>query len=834
MANFLLNHLKSFAGFLFGHFRRIFHELKQARDGIPTKEAIQDMVAVGRGTGMFSLLSLIALFVFTLLPQGKDVLLLIVEEVGVEKSYGNLIFLLVGVFLWGVTSEFGSRYAIAVTDNAGKNLNAQRVEWRKQLQKTAALVFLMLPYLIVLLGFLINYIQDDSLSGKQKNWGYGIPALLLYLLFHGVAKWYFHKQNTFFRLPKEEQEWCNKLYGIYNEYIFELRKETNFIGDSFDNLKAFVRHAKEVNQPTDDPETTREFPKDENEVYRESRVPKAFILQRKEGEENVETEPRPEGKYRWIYKVPLSFYKKLHAKLRIVVLFSVGVFLVFTFLPIGWYAFVGAPALIVTAFACYGGIYAGLLYLDFAKRWYSRYILLLLLLVSSLINKDHPVRYNESGRHDERPPLQAHFNNWFARYSSDSASTLYRIADSTSKDTSSWYPVYFVCAEGGALRTGAFAAVTLDLLRDSLAVHYNKTDFSKAVYAFSGVSGGSLGVSFFNAANYLSDPREHYRFKKRDSATHVFFGRDFLSPVIGTMFYGDILNDLIPFYIEPFDRATALEKSWEDAFKEVAVSDQHNLFSADYLSLYREVHPYPALFINTTEVESGRQCWLSNVSMNDSSLVFGGERDLLAEKIRGGVNYSTMINFSSRFPFFSPGAAVHQNEGQKFHYVDGGYVENTGCGTMLEVLTALQPQLKAKRVKPFVLVLRFSNDKERPWSNVSFANEGTEILLGIYNTRIGRSQTAQEQLRRFAVSMGGDMIVLPLDKTGSEVPMNWAMSKKSLDNIDKDVVAKWKDRKNNDLQKMIFLDTDRYIMYRDWRRKGLVKDSVSGASGSSP
>ncbi|WP_315814414.1 hypothetical protein [Paraflavitalea speifideaquila] len=65
------------------------------------------------------------------------------------------------------------------------------------------------------------------------------------------------------------------------------------------------------------------------------------------------------------------------------------------------YPHIGAPGLIVVAFGCWCGIYVGLLYVDYArlrdKRVSLRFILFALLLFSSWINEDHPVRYNSNG-----------------------------------------------------------------------------------------------------------------------------------------------------------------------------------------------------------------------------------------------------------------------------------------------------------------------------------------------------------------------------------------------------------------------------------------------------
>lgn len=810
--------LGQFINFLLAHFRDVFFKLWKAKDNIPIKYLLQDTWAIIRSTGMLGVLNIIALLVFTVLPQGKDVLLIIAEEVGVEMRFGNLIFLVIGIFFWSVVSEFACRYTIYVTDNSGKSISEERVQWRKTLQKTMADIFLLLPYIIVLIGFLINYLDDDSLTGKNKNLGFGIPAACIYLLLSGVAHFYLDDERrkilrrektgllTFLLLPPRESEWANKLYGIYNDYVFTIRKPSNFLGYPLHLMLQFWENLSENQQQKEN------FPKSP-EVYPGNRVPDEFELLKFSDETKI-----AEGQFRWIYEIPLKFYTVLHKQLKLIAFASLVLFLAISFLPLSWYDNIGAPGLVVMAFACYTGLYAGLLYLDFAllrkrKILSVRFLLVALLILSSIFNDDHPVRYNGAGVNDTRPGLQAHFRSWFKEYVKDT-NTLYKLV--SEKDTGSFYPVVFVCAEGGALRTGAFAALTLSFLQDSLATHFDSVDFRKSIYAFSSVSGGSLGVSFYNAASFLSSPQTDFRQANITANTKSFFNEDYLAPVIGKMFYGELINLFIPFSIKRFDRATALEEGWEEGFEKILTRNHQNVFSANYLQLYGPSHTNPALFINTTEVESGLSCWLSNVK-TDSGIIMGKQRDLLAYKIRNGINYSTMVNFSSRFPLFSPGATVKQNDFQKFHYVDGGYVENTGCGTMLEIIQALLPLIKENRIRPYVLVLRYNDDKNAATKNINVANEISEILSGIYNTRGGRSSMAQRQLEIFVEdSLHGKVSVLPLDKNGSQVPMNWVLSARSLNQIESDIKFKWEHWNENDLRKFLYFDTTNCIMCKKW------------------
>ena len=804
--------------FLFLHFTKIARELWAAKGKIELRYLASDFLSVISSVGMIAFFNFIALLVFTLLPQGKDVLLIIVEDT-IKFRAGNLVCLIIGIILWSIVSEFGSRYSIYVTDNTGKSLSDERVKWRKAVQRVIADIFLIMPFLIVFIGFLVNYVQDNSLDKGDKNFGFGIPVLLLFIVLNVLARLYFADRNQKRGLPDEEWQWCNKLYGIYNDHVFQIRQSSNFKNKIKGPYEIFTDNFTSLSR-----EDKSLFPKRADLITQGSIVPQTFrfktFTQTTEDSRAINSDCR----YKWIYEIPIDFYKTLHKQLKIIVTISVVLFLIICFLPISFYTYVGAPGLIVTAFACWSGIQLWLIYMDYAVlRHYKvslRFILFFLLIFSSFINNDHPVRFNNytpqinSNKNyftSDRPGLKDHFRQWFANYRADSNTQYY-----LKNDTTSFYPVVFVCAEGGALRTGAFAAETLSFLQDSLANSLNRINFKKTIYAFSGVSGGSVGISYFNAVEYLNKP-EDLQEGTHSQLTEKFFNQDFLSPVIGKMFYGDIVNLFLPFHIELFDRAIALEKAWEQGYESIIKKEARNIFSSDFIDLTKTNTVSPAVFINTTEVESGFQCWLTNVKPDDS-MFFADRRDLFGYKINGRINYSTMTNFSTRFPLFSPGAALIENDSKKYHYADGGYVENTGAATMLEIIKVLKPQLDSYRIKPFVLLLRYSNDSTGSTANINFANEFSEILFGIYNTRSGRGRIAVEELKRYIHSnfpLPANVIEFSLSKSGSEVPMNWVLSKKSLNLIKEDIKEKWKRKAEKPLKDFFAFDTANCLMCKN-------------------
>jgi hypothetical protein len=125
--------------------------------------------------------------------------------------------------------------------------------------------------------------------------------------------------------------------------------------------------------------------------------------------------------------------------------------------------------------------------------------------------------------------------------------------------------------------------------------------------------------------------------------------------------------------------------------------------------------------------------------------------------------------------------------------VDGGYVENRGTASMLEAFQILKAKsAKFQRVIPVMVYLQFSDDASAPVRNINFANELTEIIYGIYNTRAGRTATSYEMLKN-AVMNHNDGINICQPLNSKEVPMNWVLSSQSIENIIRDVNRKLAD-----------------------------------------
>src|SRR5581483_11063479 len=243
------------------------------------------------------------------------------------------------------------------------------------------------------------------------------------------------------------------------------------------------------------------------------------------------------------------------------------------------------------------------------------------------------------------------------------------------------HPLFIVATEGGGIRAAYWTAAVLGSMQDT------EPSFADHVFAISGVSGGSVGASVFAAL--LADGTQN-DFAKR---AEEMLGRDFLSPAVAAMLYPDFLQRLWPWPYPFLDRGHWLEESWEQAGKTSIGNDR---FRAPFFDLWTTNRAYvPALFLNGTSVESGNRIIVSNIVVDEKNF-FDAEdatRKLLPEAEQEDESkrtnaivdlpLSTAAHFSARFTYVSP-AGRFASDGT--HEVDGGYFENSGAATALDVL----------------------------------------------------------------------------------------------------------------------------------------------------
>ncbi|HXD93078.1 MAG TPA: hypothetical protein VNX01_07675 [Bacteroidia bacterium] len=629
------------------------------------------------------------------MPQGQDMLYIIIEDFSNHLPATYFLFLL-GLLYLSITSEFGSRFILYISDISSYNLSPERVRMRKVFQKNISKFVLFLPSFFSLVAFILSYCFRPNLNLLCKLFWILVGILSLASLLYHIYFGRLRNRLYVLKLDKPAKRLIAKLTGIFQPYEMVIKNE------------------KKIVQLT-----CRDF--------------------------------RP------LFN---RFYILLGIGLALIILFIS--------LPTTYYINIGALALIIFSFACWFTVYYAIELIDktqpfFIKIPYKLTIVVWILFVS-YVNKDHPLRTSNPSckncsssefKKDDLSIKQC-FDKWFS-----DTHTLGDTAD---------FDMVFIAAEGGALRTGCFTSMMLAKLQDSL-----KADvlFKNKIFCYSSVSGGTLGVNFFNGlmiTNYN---------KKFVDATTRFYRQDFLSPVTGRMVFGEIINALIPWHINYFDRAIALEEAWEDGLD--SVQNCKKFFSTPFDKLDTFPGRMPAIFINSTEVETGYRSVLSNVNIDNAFLKVSD----LNKSIHCRINYSTAVGLSTRFPLVSPAAMVQINDSVKRHYVDGGYYENRGAATLLEVIKSLNsiPFCK-KHMKPYVLLFAFDTDTIGDNKGISFMNEIREIISGIYNVRGGHTNHNEEELKRYVNNYGKENFIrFGLSASQKNVPMNWVLSSVAVDSI---------------------------------------------------
>ena len=320
------------------------------------------------------------------------------------------------------------------------------------------------------------------------------------------------------------------------------------------------------------------------------------------------------------------------------------------------------------------------------------------------------------------------------------------------------FPVYVVSAEGGGLRAAYWTANVLGELELASAGR-----FSRHVFALSGVSGGSLGSAAFVAelAQKCNTPEEA---NVRNCARHFLKG-DFLSPVVAYLLFPDLLQRFLPFTpVRTFDRARALERSWEVSWAQTH-PEAANRFAMAHDEFSKSTGP--RLFFNTTRVETGKRVVVSPARFSqdempevDDLLALGGRQ--------WSMPLSTAVHLSARFTYVSPAAKICADAAETCHVddvwgrlVDGGYHENSGAQTAVDLVRALRSAVRefeksqpagATRIEPHVVIItndpgsaRLCDAASEPEASHLYA-ELLSPITTLWNTRTARGGQARRAL----------------------------------------------------------------------------------------
>jgi hypothetical protein len=316
---------------------------------------------------------------------------------------------------------------------------------------------------------------------------------------------------------------------------------------------------------------------------------------------------------------------------------------------------------------------------------------LLAFLLFSLWNDNHDVR-TLAPPPPYRPTLDAALLRW------DEAATA-REAGGAPR------PLVIVATAGGASRAAYWTGTVLDTITAP-----GGPIAGQDIFAISSVSGGSLGAIGWAAWAARPDTAGSNR---SEALVQGFFGRDHLSPAVAGMLFPDFVQRFLPVALVP-DRAVSLEEGFEMAW---AAAAGDNAMASDFDAIWAgrlftgsELPWVPLVFANGTHVETGKRIITAPVAVSPD--VFEDAYDFIVGT--GTLRASTAVTNSARFPIVSPAGAITRGCAQG-HIVDGGYFENGGLETALDVARRARMLLPRRRV----VIVEINNDDEASGGDIA-------------------------------------------------------------------------------------------------------------------
>lgn len=417
--------------------------------------------------------------------------------------------------------------------------------------------------------------------------------------------------------------------------------------------------------------------------------------------------------------LPLTTEKKVHSILQAhpmhraiflqFFLLSFCFWLVLLWLPENLIQKIGALACLQLALCFWVVIVVILEFVNKRVAFPVRLGLVAWLLFCSWFNADFPIRTVSSKIAFEKPQKPvAIFENWLKSRKDfqDSTSKGFIRVGGKTYCSDQPFPVWFLCAEGGASRSGYWTAAMLDYLR-----RREGEKFDRHLFAISSVSGGSMGSVVYSAG------RTRFHSDSLASPLSSFFSTDFLAPLTNRLVACGPILWMSPKFFPFFDRATTFEKVINRALSEKIQIQQSPSFQ-DWRPVSGEFSPL--LLLNSVEVETGKRAVLSNYPMSISPN-FGvvSLNDLLENR---ALDLAGAIHISARFPVFSPAGAVSDKYCKTHHFVDGGYYDNVGYETANDLISEINKSRFANFFRPVVVALVNS------YENAESIVESSQIL----------------------------------------------------------------------------------------------------------
>jgi hypothetical protein len=372
------------------------------------------------------------------------------------------------------------------------------------------------------------------------------------------------------------------------------------------------------------------------------------------------------------------------------------------------------------------------------------------------------------------------------------------------------YPVFIVSAQGGGIYAAAGTSAFLASMQDPCE------NFAQHVFAISGVSGGAVGAALFAASLPDALTREARcdpdRPKALTERTRDIVRQDHLSPALA-LIWPDIARKLSPWHDATFDRSAVLERSFACAFDRPepwylcpAANGGKGLRIA-FQDHWRPDRPAPALILTGTWVETGFRTAFAPFplhAVSDGTLEsFYRGADGNGDFKYQGVDLEAPRSLieaafvSARFPGIVPAwqrtaTLTESNASRTWNFVDGGYVDNSGATTALELYQVLAQHAKERKLGvDLYLVMLTDANTSADLSEVENGTRFSDLVAPITALLSVRGQLAFRAVTRAIDELepnaaperlagmlpGSKVLAVNLQQTTFELPLGWKISR---------------------------------------------------------
>jgi hypothetical protein len=372
--------------------------------------------------------------------------------------------------------------------------------------------------------------------------------------------------------------------------------------------------------------------------------------------------------------------------------------------------------------------------------------------------------------------------------------------------------IYIIAAQGGGIYSAYHAA---SVIAELIGPEHNLAD---DIFAISGVSGGSIGTAIALSMAHATQPRdqganrssrefcesEWRRHDSLQSAIDEVFRGDFVSPLISGGLFVDTFLEMMPvaWFAKNarFDRAKLLERAFvtrtQQALKNIGSEPSRMLLDEGFLDYQRYTRFHPNLYFNIVSANTGDRSYLAKYELDQFKSNTNDpdqqEKRALPRALTGlNLSLISAAVMSARYPYVTPPASVRTSSPldsrSVLRFVDGGYFENSGVATALDIARELKNELKkaTKNKTPIQLIVLGGKEQQSIGSNRF--NELTTPFQAMLQTRVARGEDYIDEAKRDLPDHVSEFRAGPKDV---KLTVGWFLSKSTLKLIKDELMAR--------------------------------------------